>query len=101
MSISKYFVDNRYENIVIYGLGELGILLYESLHKCNLHVLYGIDQGNPNVPKDLICYKLDDIKELDSPDVIVITVPHLFMQIKSEITNMYSCNIVSLADVLA
>jgi len=41
--LSEYFEDHNYQNVAIYGLGKLGMCLYEELKSSNVNVKYAID----------------------------------------------------------
>lgn len=87
--LSEYLYNIGYEKIVIYGMSDMGNCLAGDLIgskycKC----LYAIDQGNAKLFYDIRGYKLAELPKLAKPDLMVVTVPHAYDQIKKEINRM-------------
>lgn len=99
--VETYFQKRGYKTVVIYGMAQLGLMLYDEIKLSNdISVLYAIDQGSPDVPNEIEVYKLNELAHKEEPDVIVIAVPYLVSQIKSELRKIYSCECVSILDVV-
>ena len=44
-TLAEYFENHNFRNIAIFGLGRLGLCLYEELKDSNIHVKYAIDRN--------------------------------------------------------
>ena len=93
-SIEYFFVQNNYKNIAIYGMGMMGVQLYEELRETNVDIKFAIDKNASNIcVEGLDIYSLDNLpeqyKNLDA--VIVTPIPYFYeiertlMQISKEI----------------
>jgi hypothetical protein len=82
-SLTMYFEDNDLYNIAIYGLGALGIHLYEELREGKVSIEYGIDQNASGIKVDGLDIKtLED--RLPRVDAVVVT-PIAFYEIEKKI----------------
>lgn len=97
-SLEKYFIDNNYKTIAIYGMGEIGTRLYEDLKNTNIEIRYAIDQNVAGTYSDLEV--LDKDGELAEVDVVVVTPIFAFDEIEKELSERVDFPIVSLEDVL-
>lgn len=100
-TLSEYLYNIGYEKIAIYGMSDMGNCLAGDLIgskycKC----LYAIDQGNAKLFYDIKCYKLTELPKLAKPDLVVVTVPHAYDQIKMEISRMGCFNIISITELV-
>lgn len=95
-SLEKYFIDNGYKTIAIYGMGELGNRLYEELKPTKILVKYGIDKSFGF--GEIKIFNIDD--ELPEVDVIVVTAVFDFDKINNNLKNKVNCPIVSLEDIV-
>lgn len=83
-TIESFFCDNFYKNVAIYGLGLIGMQVFEELKDSCVHVCYGIDKN----AQDRFVEGLDIItpdclkKKSQEPDVIVITPIQYFYEIE-------------------
>lgn len=83
-TIEGFFVDNFYKNVAIYGLGLIGMQVFDELKDSCIHVCYGIDKN----AQDKFVEGLDIIapdclgRKLQEPDVIVITPIQDFYEIE-------------------
>lgn len=96
--LSKYFEDNNYSNIAIYGMGYVGETLVEELKNTNIRIEYGIDQNAINISMDLPVVTLED--KLREVDVIVVTAVTYFDTISYALQKKISCPIISLENIL-
>lgn len=96
--LQQFFDERGYKEIAIYGMGELGNRLYEELENSDIKVLYGIDKSAQSIFSDLEVKSLDD--DLDEVDVVVVTAVFAYEQIKEEISDRFSCKVISLEDVV-
>lgn len=97
IEISEYFIKKGYNNIAIYGMGELGSRLYEELKGSLINITYAIDK---------VAYsKYSEIKiveasqDLDEVDVIVVTPIFDYESIKETLEEKTDNTIISLEDI--
>lgn len=98
--IEEILLKKGYKNIAIYGFGTLGDCLYHSLSSSLIiKIIYGID-------KRAHCFKYNFpvfLPEEDIPlaDVIIITLPGDFGNIRDKLVRKVACNIISIEDVFS
>ena len=98
--LEKYFVDNSYKTIAIYGYAELGHRLYDELKDSKeTKIKYIIDQNKDDLYENIDIYKPEDI--LPQVDVIVITPIFAYAEIERNLIERIDYKIVSLSDVIA
>lgn len=97
-SLEKYFIDNGYKTIAIYGMGELGSRLYEELRGTSVDVKYAIDKDAMSVGSELDVLELED--DLPSVDAIVVTAVFAYDSISENLEDKISCPILSLGDIV-
>lgn len=97
-SLEKFFVDNGYKTIAIYGMGEMGNRLYEELQNSSIEVKYAIDKNAGSTFSELVVCELDD--NLTEVDVIVVTAIFAFDEIKEDLEAVADYPIISLEDVI-
>lgn len=97
-SLEKWFLDNEYETVAIYGMGEIGNRLYDELKNSNIQVKYGIDKSAGSTYSELEVYSIDD--DLEDVDVVVVTAIFAFDEIEEEIGDIIMAPIISLEDVV-
>lgn len=96
-SIDKYFKENKYEKIAIYGIGEVGKRLVCDLNNTEVFVKYAIDSTQQSSEK-LRIYKLSEVS--DDVDVVIVTPIFAFDKIKKDLKKIFTCPIVSLEEVI-
>ena len=97
-SLEKYFEDNNYKTIAIYGMGEMGNRLYDELKETEIEVKYAIDKNAAGAYSELDIRELED--ELEEVDAVIVTATFAFDEIEGELGNIFSCPIISLDDVV-
>ena len=97
-SLEKYFIDNNYKTIAIYGMGEMGNRLYEELKDSSINVKYAIDKESGSVYSELDVLDLEDA--LEQVDVIVVTAIFAYDKIEKDIAKVVDYKVVSLEDVV-
>lgn len=99
-TLKKFFEDNYINTIAIYGMGELGIRLYEELSELDVEVLYAIDQNADNIVgvENLEIITLNG--NLKDVDAVIVTPIHFFDEIEKTLEEKGVKNIVSLEDVV-
>ena len=89
---------NGYRTAAVYGMKELGELLYEELKNAGIRVEYVIDQVRESIFIDVPVLKPEE--PLYPVDVIIVTAVHYFEEIRESLQNKVDCPILSLEDVL-
>lgn len=96
-NLLKYFEENGYDKIAIYGLGTLGGNLANELKD---KVVFAIDESaeGRDGSRFPVYYMEDDINE--KADVIVVTPVSAFWEIKAKCEQKFDCPVISLEDVI-
>lgn len=97
-NLSEYFNMNNYRTIGIYGMGELGVRLYEELKNSNIIIKYTADKSSSINITDINVICADDMT--DDVDVIVVTPVFAMDDIKDMLEKYLNCPIISLEDVV-
>ncbi|MCI8769707.1 MAG: hypothetical protein HFH73_00955 [Lachnospiraceae bacterium] len=96
--LEQFFIENGYQVIAIYGMGELGKCLYEELKDIQgVEIKYGIDQESAYCG-ELEIRSLDDL--LPDVDAIIVTPIFAYNEIEEILRQKTHSSIVSLDDVL-
>lgn len=88
ISIESLLKNKNLRDIAIYGNGEIGNRLYESLQNSDVRVHYFIDKkaGEINFDIDKIkVYDIRDITNKEKLDAIIVTPVHQYEEIKEEL----------------
>lgn len=96
--LESYFKDNKIEYVALYGLSDIGLNLYDELMKDGIKVLYAMDRSLIKYDSEIPIKKLDD--DLEQVDAVIVTVVDEFDAIKSELSQKFTCPILSLEDVI-
>lgn len=97
-NLSKFFEENGYRNIAIYGMSFAGETLVYELEDTKTKVLYGIDKNAKSLYLDIdIVEPGDDLQEVDA---IVVTAITFFDEIEEMLRQKTDCPIISLEAVL-
>ena len=97
-TVDKLLKKRGYKKIAIYGMGNIGEHLYNTLKDTDIEVSYGIDGNAVDTDYEIKIYSPDD--ELPGVDAIVVTVPFAFEAIKNNLGEKTSNEIVSLEHIL-
>ncbi len=97
-NISDYFSDKEYRKIAIYGMGEIGDLLYNDLKEAGISVEYSIDQVGGSYIKELPGYTLRD--ELPEVDAIIITPIFAIEDIMNSLRRVTSAQLISVQEII-
>ena len=98
--LSEYFEDHNFKDVAIYGLGRLGICLYEELKNSAINVKYAIDINAAHFSYlDLKVVSLES--QLEPVDVIIVTPFVEYKKIVDELREKTSYKIVNLEDVIS
>ena len=101
IKVDEYLSAKGYKKIVIYGMSDIGnCLAGELLQSTQCELLYTIDQGMPKLYYDVKCYRLNEINGLRKPDIIIITLPHIYEKIKADVKRKVDCELVSITELV-
>lgn len=96
-NLAEYFEEKGYNNIAIYGMGELGCRLYEELKDTNITISYAIDkEANSKYTEIKV---IDADQAFDKVDAIVVTAVFDFETIKEKLESKTDSPIISLDDI--
>lgn len=97
-SLEKYFTDNGYKTIAIYGMGEMGNRLYDELKGTSVTVKYAVDKNAASTYSELdVIDPEDDYEEVDA---IVVSAIFAFDEIEEMLSDKVDFPVVSLEDVV-
>ena len=96
--ISEYLLNNGISRIAIYGMKEIGELLYDDLRGSSISVEYIIDKDADSIFSDIRIVTPE--KELDDVDMIIVTPVFYYDEINNSLKNKIDTRIISLKDLL-
>lgn len=96
--LESYFIKKGYEEIAIYGMGEVGNRLYDELKATRIKVQYVIDKNAENTYSELDVYNLED--DLPNVDAIIVSPVFAFNEIKEQLSKKVDFPIINLEDVV-
>lgn len=96
-SVKKFFLDNNYRRIAIYGYGKIGKRLLKELQCPEISVLYVIDQSDFKDSKIRI---EKPVANLEIVDIIVVTAIYNYHSIKEYLHNLGYTNVMSIEEIL-
>ena len=97
--ICRFFLRRHYQKIVVYGGGEIGLLLcQEILSQKQLMLQYVIDQKQQVLPLPVKVYQC--FQHNIPYDIIVVTPDFDYSMIRNELVLQGAGNIVSIKDVI-
>lgn len=97
-TLAEYVRSRNYQKIAIYGMGDVGVLLYRELTAEKVSVAYGIDRVGCLQDIDLEIFAPGS--ELPEADVVVVTVSHSFAEIEIQLRDSVTCPLVRLSDMV-
>lgn len=101
-SVLKYFHDHDIKSIGIYGMGNLGELLYKELKGTDVEVKYFSDKNAKELyygVDDLPIYSIEQLNECEKVDAIIVTPVFAFETIKKDL-GFVDVKVISLQDVV-
>lgn len=90
-----------YQNVAVYGMGELGIRLVEDIMlNSSMKLLYGLDQNAHQL--SLVCpvYQLEEIYDLPKPDIIVLAAYSTDDSLKRSIADVSGCEVLKIEEAI-
>lgn len=98
ITIDNFMEKKGYRTAAIYGMKELGELLYEEMKSTDVHVKYIVDQFRDPILIDIPVLKPDE--PLIPVDVMIVTAVHYYEKIRKMLKSKIDCPIYSLEDIL-
>lgn len=98
ITIGDFMKKKGYNTVAIYGMKELGELLYGELRNSGVNVKYIVDQFCDPILIDVPVLKPEE--PLLPVDVVIVTAIHCFEEIKGILKSKIDCPVFSLEDVL-
>lgn len=99
-SIADFLITRKYRIVAVYGMGALGVAVYEELEKCEDIKLFGLDKGNPMLPSNVKSMRPYEVNDTLRPDVVVVTVMWDMDNISRELDRLFQCDIYSLQEII-
>lgn len=97
-SIADYLISCDVNSIAIYGMGELGTILYDELiNDGRIRVAYMIDGAKFGIGNII---KIEEIKKQEMVDAIIITPFYDYESINNELKSLYEGQILGLEKVI-
>lgn len=96
--MDRFFKDNQYGTIGIYGMGIVGFAFYRELHRRGIPVEFCVDINNSAVESG--CRLLKENDDWPEADVIVVTDDFYFDRRYKKLAQRTSGDIISVVDVL-
>jgi hypothetical protein len=103
LNISKFFENNKYNSIAIYGMAELGNCLLNELCGTSIRVEFAIDRKAKKIECGIPICTIEDEKFDEyaaNVDAIVVTAIVPYNSIREELQKKYRKPIISLLDIL-
>lgn len=97
-NLVKYFEDNDYKSIAIYGMSYLGERLLDELKDSGIEVKYAIDKNAENIYSEVDVKNLQD--DLPKVDAIIVTAVYYYEEIEAELSGLVDYPVISLEDIL-
>lgn len=97
-SLEDLLFEKGYEDVAIYGMGDVGYLLFRELESSKIKVKYGIDKDPIGRGFDLPI--VAPSKDMEKVDAIIITAVFAFNEIKEMLESLVDCPIVALDDLI-
>lgn len=99
-SVADFFVRNGYKKVAIYGLKELGVLLYDELDHAGIDIPFVIDQRADYINTDIEVELYMPEDDLPDADVVVVTACFYFDEIVESLKDKVKCPIISLEEAI-
>lgn len=98
IGIETYLKKHGYQTVAIYGMGEIGMRLYEELKNTDIEINYAVDRQDSCPYTEMkICSKTEP---LDKADIMIVTAIFDYENIKAEMKKKIDFTIVSLEEII-
>lgn len=95
--MEEYFVREGYNNIIIYGMVEVGNRLFRKLEESRVTVKYCMDSDAPVMDSNMKGVSEDSIEGVDA---VVVTAMFAFDEIEEKLHKIVDCPVISLEEVV-
>ncbi len=94
-------IDPAVRTVAIYGMGNIGKILYEDFSQCENHtVSYCIDNRNAKNDLPVECISLAELEKYEKTDLVIVSVPLDFEMIRDSIYTIYDTKVISIVDLI-
>ena len=97
-SLLTFFSENGYQRIAIYGMGDVGHLLFRELETSKIKIKYGIDK-NP-IGRGFNLPIITPSNDMEKVDAIIVTAVFIFDDIRDMLESMVNYPVVALDDLI-
>lgn len=97
-TIEKYFAENGFRRIAVYGMSYAGERLIDDLKGTEVEVAYGIDRNADRIFSEVEIVNVEDT--LQPVDAVVVTAIYNFDEIEEKLSELMDCPIISLEDII-
>lgn len=98
INLEKFFVDNGYRRIAIYGINYVGKALLNELSDTNVKVVVGIDKANGEITDSLKIVKPEEFSE--DVEAVIVTPITYFDDIADMMEKKTEAHIISIEDII-
>ncbi len=96
--IEAYLLDKGIKTVAIYGMKELGEILYDELKESSIEVSYAIDRDAEYIFSELeVVSPEDNLREVDA---VIVTAIHYYGEIADNLEKKLKCPILCIEDVI-
>lgn len=99
-SIADFVKKRNDKTVAVYGMGALGISVYEELEKNKNIKIYGLDRGNPILPSNIRSLRLYEVDDTLRPDLVIVTVMWDIDSITEELDRLFGCDVHSIQEII-
>ena len=97
-SIEELLLKKGYTNIAIYGMGDVGNLLFADLKNTSINVLYGIDKNIIGNSLELEIVKPQE--NLKKVDAIIVSAVFAYDEIADMLRPLVDCPVIAMDDLI-
>lgn len=97
-SLEEHLLEKGYKTVAIYGMGDVGYLLFRELESSKIKVEYGIDKNT--IGRGFNLKIVAPSNNMEEVDAIIVTAVFAFDDIKAMLEPMVNCPIVALDDLI-
>ncbi len=97
-SLEELLLDKKYESIAIYGMGDVGYLLFRELEPSRIKVKYGIDKST--IGRGINLPIVAPSSDMEKVDAIIVTAIFAFDDIQKMLESMVDYPVIPLDDLI-
>ena len=98
LDIKTMFYEHGYKKVIIYGMAELGELLYDEIINSDIEIVCVIDRNPDKVYARVPVYSPSE--DIPNADVVVVTAVSAYKEITNKLKEKCSCPMISIEDVV-